>query len=240
MTAAVLLAHVVSRTSLGVIAVTDHDDLAGAIDAWDRARDLPGATPRVIVGTEVTAAWGKHVVALFPSAPFPAKPLPRFRSVRDTVALIHDLGGIAVAPHPATPLVPSLGEGDIRRLMDGTARLDAIEVCTGALRGRRREARMRRLARELGIAEVGSSDAHHLAHVGAAVTHFDGAGIADLVAAITGRTTVAGWGQSTRVGPRALLAQAGRAWAVRPARELREVMRHPRFRERLRRLASGN
>jgi predicted metal-dependent phosphoesterase TrpH len=228
MAVAPLLAHVHRRTPLAIVAITDHDELAAAVEAWTRVRDLPpGSGPRVIVGSEVTASWGRHLVALFPRPPFPARPLPRYRSLLETTARIRDLGGLVIVPHPATPLVPSLSESDVRCLSDAGLPVDGIEVCTGSIGGRRREGRMRTLAREVGAATIGSSDAHHLAHVGKAVTVVpagDGDVVERVVEAIRSREIGAAWGVAGRIGPRSVLAQAGRAWALNPARELGAAM----------------
>jgi hypothetical protein len=192
------LADLLTRSDLTVAAITDHDTVEGALRVRER---LAGRGPEIVVGTEVTTADG-HVLALFVD-----DDVPRGMSARATVALIHELGGLAVAAHPYFPIA-SLG--------DLAARLpfDAVEVANGTPLG---ELANRRAARRLGAsarAVVGGSDAHVLAAVGHVRTHFPGRTAADLRAAIQrGETwTAFDWGTHLRIGPALLLRMA---WLMR-------------------------
>src|SRR6266571_1280847 len=87
-----LVDHVVRRTDLDVIAVTDHDTIEGALRARDRAARRRG--PQVIVGEEVSSRDG-HILALFLEARIkPSMP------AAVTVNAIHEQDGIAIAAHP--------------------------------------------------------------------------------------------------------------------------------------------
>src|SRR5688572_3739087 len=106
MTVPELLAYVTERTALDVIAVTDHDQIRGALDAAERCAGTPGGRIQAVVGTEISSSWGRHVVALFFREPYPTSPFPRFRGLRETAARVHDAGGVLVLPHALSVLVP--------------------------------------------------------------------------------------------------------------------------------------
>lgn len=181
-----ILAHVQANTDLDLIAITDHDDVAGAIEARALAAD-GGFRFEVLVGTEITTRQG-HLLAYDVGRRY-----RMFRSLRDSIAEVHDDGGWVVVPHPLSWLTLSAGERALRRLIDsGDPRVqpDAIELFNPSVAGRvahRRAAELNR--RTLGLAETGGSDAHHLQHVGSARTLFPGRTGDDFRASIAARTT---------------------------------------------------
>ena len=104
-----ILDHVERNTGLDVIAITDHERVDAAIAARAMAQDH-GVRFEVIVGEEVTTRGG-HLLALFIDQPI--KPL---RSLRETIARVHDQGGIAIPAHPLVPYPLCAQGGEIRRL----------------------------------------------------------------------------------------------------------------------------
>jgi hypothetical protein len=97
------------------IAITDHDEIAGAVEA----RAIGGV--QVIVGEEISSIDG-HVIGLFLEQRVPPR-LP----TEETAELIRQQGGLVLAPHPRALLCPqSLSEPALQRLLPW---LDAIEVC---------------------------------------------------------------------------------------------------------------
>jgi len=184
-----ILDHVEERTSLDVIGIADHErvDAALAARAIARAR---GSRVAVIVGEEVTTRSG-HLLALFLE-----ERIPPMRPLRETVARVHDQGGIAIAAHPLTPYPLCIGERAIRRLADDPDprhRLDGIEAFNPTTFGRVGHAAVVRLADELGLPVIGSSDAHEARAIGTGVTLFPGRTSDDLRAAIlAGETRWAG------------------------------------------------
>jgi predicted metal-dependent phosphoesterase TrpH len=189
------VARVLERSSLDVAAVTDHDSVQGAL----RVREaLGGRGPEIVIGTEVSTADG-HVLALFVD-----RDLPAGRSAAETVELIHERGGLAVAVHPYFPF-HSVG--------DLAARLpfDAVETANGTPLGEPMNAlaclRLARSAR----AVLGGSDAHLARAIGHVRTLFPGRTAADLRAAIVLGTTrpVVDWRWHLAIAP-AHLARAGR------------------------------
>ncbi|GIW14100.1 MAG: phosphotransferase [Tepidiforma sp.] len=166
-----LLEYIEHCTDLDVIAVTDHEDVRGGL----RAREVAarrGYRFEVIPGAEVTTLQG-HVLALFVE-----RDIPSFRGVESTLAMIHDAGGLAVVPHPLSWLTRSIGQRTLDALHErGEAGIsfDAIELANPSPAGRRTAAKAARLnAERWGLPATGSSDAHHLEHVGSGWTEFAG------------------------------------------------------------------
>jgi hypothetical protein len=104
---------------LGAIAVTDHNEVSGALEARERAAAMDGA-PRVIVGEEVKTAGEGEVIGLFVE-----ERIPRGLTLRETIAEIKRQGGVVYVPHPFDRMhaVP-----DYEHLLPVLAEVDAIEV----------------------------------------------------------------------------------------------------------------
>jgi predicted metal-dependent phosphoesterase TrpH len=181
-----LLDYVESETDLDVIAVTDHDDIRGALNArevWARGR----YRFQLVTGIEVTTMEG-HILALFVD-----EPLPCFRPVREVLEAVHRRQGLCVIPHPLCWLTLSLNRRAIQRIIAATADgvyFDAIEVANQTPTARRAVQKAAELnRREFHLAEVGGSDAHFLSVIGTAHTEFDGETADDLRQAIRDRRT---------------------------------------------------
>lgn len=173
------------RAKMDVIALTDHDDIRGAFLIRDLAAQR-GSPVEVITGVEVTTRSG-HLLALWIE-----DEIPMFAPLAQTIALIHQRGGIAIAPHPLSYLTFSIGERALRSLhtAEPASHIDGIELVNPSYAGRVRSKRATWLNRELlGAAETGSSDAHHARLVGTAWTEFAGRTASDLRRAIAERTT---------------------------------------------------
>jgi len=180
-----ILAHAVDVARLDVIAITDHEriDAALAARAVARARDLP---LEVVVGEEVTTRGG-HLLALFIEEPI--RPL---RSLRSTIAAIHEQGGLAIPAHPLVPYPLCAQAFALRRLLadpDPAVHPDGLETFNPTALGRPWHGRVVRFADEHGLAAVGSSDAHAAGAVGTGHTSFPGRSAEDLRQAILGRLT---------------------------------------------------
>jgi predicted metal-dependent phosphoesterase TrpH len=177
-----LLEYVARATDLRVIAITDHDSIAGAKEAARLARQF-GID--VIMGEEVSTADG-HMLALFIDTFLPPQ-----RPAAETIAAIHAQGGLAIAPHPFDRSVPSLGRiGLTRAGWD----FDAVEGFNAGViwsqRGCNGAAQRAAAAMELPV--IGSSDAHTLATVGMGYTLFPGKNANDVYRAI--RSGQVEWG----------------------------------------------
>jgi hypothetical protein len=174
------------RTSdLQVAVLADHDRLDVARELVARSLD-DGIATTLVVGEEVTTRGG-HLLGIGLTAPVPA-----WRSLPDTVAAVHDQGGMAVVAHPllaawvsaSANVLADLAQGDDRRRPDA---LETMHPLALWIPGWRR--RVERLAQSCGYAVVGGSDAHVARSIGRARTCFRGATAADLMTAIRGRTT---------------------------------------------------
>jgi predicted metal-dependent phosphoesterase TrpH len=180
-----ILDYVEHQTDLDLISITEHDDIRAALTARDA---VAGGRFRfdVITGTEITTRQG-HLLAYGVERRY-----PMFRSLRDSIAAVHDDGGFVVVPHPLSFLTTSAGHGSLCRAVDcddPRQRPDAIELFNPSFAGRVRHRRAIELNRRLGLAETGGSDAHHLNLIGTARTTFPGRTALDFRAAIAARTT---------------------------------------------------
>jgi hypothetical protein len=102
---------------LGAIAVTDHNEISGALEAQAKAADFG---VKVIVGEEVKTASQGEVIGLFLH-----ERIPRGLTLAETVAEIRRQGGIVYVPHPFDRMhaVP-----DYEHLLDIVDEVDAMEV----------------------------------------------------------------------------------------------------------------
>jgi glycosyltransferase involved in cell wall biosynthesis len=102
---------------LGAIAVTDHNEISGALEAQAKAADYG---VKVIVGEEVKTASQGEVIGLFLS-----ERIPRGLTMAETVAEIRRQGGVVYVPHPFDRMhsVP-----DYEHLLGVVEDVDAIEV----------------------------------------------------------------------------------------------------------------
>lgn len=179
-----ILDHVEAKLDLDVIAITDHERIDAALVARAIAADR-GLRFEVVVGEEITTLGG-HLLGLWLEAP--VKPL---RSLRSTIAAIHDQGGLAIPAHPLVPY-PLCAQGFVlRRLLADEPRFrpDAIEAFNPTTLGRPWHGRVVRFAEEHGLARVGNSDAHSLDAIGSGHTTFPGRTADELRAAILAGTT---------------------------------------------------
>jgi len=202
-----VIEHVLRRTDLDVIAITDHNRLEGG--QW--ARDLAARHGlQVVVGEEVATADG-HLLALFIEEWVPPG-LP----IEVTIAEVHAQGGLAIAAHPYDVISSSLlGNGPRRWTEEAllSLQLDGLETLNGSLVRHIANARAAFLAQRLGFTPLGGSDAHHLGVIGRAHTRFPGHTAADLRRAIIAGTAIAGgdpwrWRQYVSWVPGCLIPRA--------------------------------
>jgi predicted metal-dependent phosphoesterase TrpH len=170
---------------LDVIAITDHERIDAALAARSMARDR-GLPVAVIVGEEVTTLGG-HLLALDLQ-----RAIRPYRSLRATIAEVHDQGGLAIPAHPLVPYPLCAPAWVLRRLIDDpdeAVHPDALETFNPTALGRPRHEAVVRFADQYGLARVGNSDAHTIDAVGRAWTSFLGQTTDDLRHAIANRTT---------------------------------------------------
>ena len=178
------------EVGLDLIAITDHDRIDAAQAAQQMAR-RSGLNVQVIVGEEISTLQG-HLLGLFLQERI--RPL---RSLRRSIAEIHEQGGIAILAHPLFPHPLCAQEGAIRSVIadrDPGCRPDGIETYNPTIFGTYPRRRVAKLNQDLGLAAIGSSDAHVLSALGRVWTSFEGSGPDALRTAILERTVSVGAG----------------------------------------------
>ena len=98
-----ILEFVEHHTDLDIIAIADHDDVRGAHEARELAARR-GYRVQVVMGTEITTRQG-HLLALFIERDF-----PMLKSLRASVDMVYEAGGLVIAPHPLCKLTASIQE----------------------------------------------------------------------------------------------------------------------------------
>jgi glycosyltransferase involved in cell wall biosynthesis len=103
------------RVGLGAIAITDHNEISGALEARERANGI-----KVIVAEEVKTADQGEVIGLFIE-----EKIPRGMTLQETIAEIRRQGGLVYVPHPFDRMhaVP-----DYEHLLGVVEDIDAMEV----------------------------------------------------------------------------------------------------------------
>jgi predicted metal-dependent phosphoesterase TrpH len=214
MTPEAVVEYAATQTDLSVIAISDHDTIAGALAArryWHSYRQDFGHL-EIIIASEITSRQG-DVMGLFLSHDVPAG-----MSAAETVHAIHAQGGLAIAVHPFSFLLPGMVKGLKGRIH--ALPLDAVETRNGTptefpgnylaqWQNRRRR----------GLPEVGGSDAHYLPTVGQTYTLFPGKTAADFRQALrAGRVQAGGQVYSPLTLARvAVLALLGLMPVARPS-----------------------
>jgi predicted metal-dependent phosphoesterase TrpH/glycosyltransferase involved in cell wall biosynthesis len=109
------LLETAKSVGLGAIAVTDHNEVSGALEARERADGI-----KVIVAEEVKTADQGEVIGLFIE-----RKIERGLTLAETIAEIRRQGGLVYVPHPFDRMhsVP-----DYEHLLDVVEDLDAMEV----------------------------------------------------------------------------------------------------------------
>ena len=170
------------QIGLDVIAITDHDEIAGSLRALELAPDYG---VEVIPGTEVTTAEG-DLLALNVT-----EKIERDLPLIETVLRVGELGGFCIAPHPMTggfgmkslsaySILSALRNVEVARILIG------IETYNATTIDKMSNHYARVLADRLDIAQTASSDAHVIEAIGLGVTEFNGYSAQHLIAALQG------------------------------------------------------
>jgi hypothetical protein len=171
------------KIGLDTIAITDHNEIAGALKAQQLAEKW-GLKVEVIIGEEITTSDG-HVVGLFLKERI--RPL---MTARTTVDEIHRQGGLAIAVHPFSLWLKLFKCGGVGRLTQ-LLQFDAIETMNGAVTeyfsNRYTKTYNNRVTK---LAGLGGSDAHTVEAIGQAYTIYPGRGAAWLRKAIYHKATL--------------------------------------------------
>ena len=149
-----LLEHAES-IGLGGIAVTDHNAFGGALEALELARDRDLL---VIPGEEIKTDGQGEVIGLFLQ-----EEIPRGLPFADTLAAIHDQGGLVYLPHPFDRLHAIPDPATLHRHL---AEIDVFEVYNARLLRESFNEEALRFARKYRLLPGAGSDAHVLQGIG--------------------------------------------------------------------------
>ncbi len=164
-----------SEVGLDVIAVTDHNEIAGGLEALALAERYG---VRVIVGEEVKTSEGE-VIGLFLT-----ERIPPGLTFAQTIAQIKEQGGIVYVPHPFDRLHAVPGS---TLLKDNLTDVDVIEVFNSRIAYPGFNEKAVRFAERHRLTAAAGSDAHVLPGLGTALTGMgEFTGPDDFVEALSG------------------------------------------------------
>ncbi|MDP9251738.1 MAG: PHP domain-containing protein [Chloroflexota bacterium] len=165
-------AAAIKAAGLHVVCATDHNTIEGAV----RLRELADGF-RVIVGEEVSSRDGE-IIGLFLE-----KAVPRGLPADETIARIHDQGGLVSVPHPFSRNRRfHLRRSVLERVWTD---VDCIEVFNAREAFTQDNVRAAAFAKEKGLPGAVGSDAHRASEIGRAwVEVADFAGRDDFIAAL--------------------------------------------------------
>jgi predicted metal-dependent phosphoesterase TrpH/glycosyltransferase involved in cell wall biosynthesis len=158
------LLETAKERGLGAIAVTDHNEISGALEARRQADGI-----KVIVAEEVKTADQGEVIGLFIE-----EKIPRGLTLEETIAEIRRQGGLVYVPHPFDRMhsVP-----DYEHLLHVVEHIDAIEVFNPRVAMKSFNEEAARFAAKYRIVAGAGSDSHvpqGLGSVKIAMRDFDG------------------------------------------------------------------
>ena len=157
-------AAAIKAAGLDVVCATDHNTIEGAL----RLREIADGF-RVVVGEEVSTRDG-DMIGLFLE-----KAVPRDLSAEETIARIHDQGGLVSVPHPfSRNRLFHLRRAALDRVWKD---IDCIEIFNAREAFTQDNLRAAAFAREKNIPGAVGSDAHRASEIGRAwveVEEFEG------------------------------------------------------------------
>ncbi len=156
-----------SEVGLGAIAITDHNEVSGALAAREIADDFG---VKVIVAEEVKTAEQGEVIGLFLE-----RKIERGMTMAETIAEIRRQGGLVYVPHPFDRLhsVP-----DYEHLLEMVEEIDILEVFNPRVAMSAFNEEAERFAAKYRIVPGAGSDSHVAQGLGTVMTRvhdFDGA-----------------------------------------------------------------
>ncbi len=146
-TPADVLLKTAKKRGLDVIAITDHNEISGALEAKESAADI-----KVIVGEEIKTASEGEVIGLFIN-----EKIPRGLSLEETIAEIKRQNGLVYMPHPFDRLhaIP-----DYESLLKVIDEIDIIEVFNPRIAISTFNEEAERFAAKYRIVAAAGSDSH--------------------------------------------------------------------------------
>lgn len=138
------------KRGLDAVAIADHNQVECALEIAENVELL------IIPSIEISTVDG-HIVGLNVR-----KKIPKGLSVKKTIDLIHDQGGLAIACHPFAWFKGSLGKNI-------SGKFDAIEVInSSAFPFKKCAQKALEIAQRLNLAQIAGTDAHNPKSIGLA------------------------------------------------------------------------
>lgn len=145
------LIKVAIKRGLNGLAITDHDSVKGSLVTKKVAKSFKGF--KIITGSEIKTLDGELLGLGI------KKDVPKLLGLDETIERIHDLGGIAIAPHP-------FGSYIFRQcLREKSVKVDGIEVFNATLL-KYANSQALDLAKSFKKPMTAGSDAHGLRELG--------------------------------------------------------------------------
>jgi predicted metal-dependent phosphoesterase TrpH len=165
-------AKALKAAGIDVACATDHNTIEGALRLRDNSEGV-----RVIVGEEISSRDGE-IIGLFLE-----KAIPRDLSAEETIARIHDQGGIVSVPHPfSRNRLYHIRREALERVWQ---QIDCIEIFNAREAFAADNRRADVFAKERSIPGAVGSDAHRVSEIGRAWIEVDDfAGRGDFIAAL--------------------------------------------------------
>jgi predicted metal-dependent phosphoesterase TrpH len=168
------------QIGLDVIAITDHDEIAGSLKALELA---PKYGVEVIPAIEITTAEGDLLALNI------TQKISRDLPLIETILKVGELDGFCIAPHPmagglgmkslsAYSILRALRNADVARILIGIETFNATTI------DKMSNHYARILGNQLDLAQTASSDAHVVETIGLGVTEFEGHIAQDLINAL--------------------------------------------------------
>lgn len=172
------------QIGLNVVAITDHDEIAGSLEALQLAAHYG---IEVITGIEITTAEGDLL------AYFITQKVEAGLSMFDTLLKVRELGGVCVIAHPMAGMgMNSAAAETVLQLLKHPEIADTllgIEVYNGTSIDRMSNHYARILAMRAKLAATGNSDAHIVDTIGFGATEFKGKTARELLQALKDKKT---------------------------------------------------
>jgi predicted metal-dependent phosphoesterase TrpH len=154
------------------LAITDHDRIDGALEAREQARSLAPALA-VLIGEEVKSRDGDLIGVFLREA------IPPGLSAAETIAVVHEQGGLVGIPHPfdrsrGGSLSRAGGAAAAETLEALAATVDWIEAWNARVMLGNGNHRAAELAVAAGVPGIAASDAHTTMEIGIAMTVLHG------------------------------------------------------------------
>jgi predicted metal-dependent phosphoesterase TrpH/glycosyltransferase involved in cell wall biosynthesis len=156
-----LVDHCIAQ-GLGAIAITDHNEISGALEAVELV-EAEGKPLTVIVAEEVMTSQGE-VIGMFLT-----EKIERGMSMADTIAAIQEQNGLVYMPHPFDRMHTIPDPATLLRNLD---KIDIFEVYNSRLLFESFNADALRFATKYNLVQAAGSDAHVLPGIGTAINRF--------------------------------------------------------------------